>query len=320
LNNYSLLDQFLHRIALSSNYFKEICYDLEKSIFLDDDYGTRDNYVFVSGLARSGTTILLNALFETKDFSSITYENMPFIVSPNLWSKINSANKNYESKFRAHDDGIKISVKSPEALEEVFWSINDHKDMDSFEEFKKFTSLVLKSCSGQRYLSKNNQNIKRIRLLHQNFTNSLILIPFRNPLQHSFSLLNQHHYFIKIQEKDKFIRNYMKWIGHFEFGKDYIPFFEGEYKVKSFSSINHWLEQWKLLYESLIDLKLKKRIFFVCYEKLCNSNDYWQDIQSFIGVKNFSQFAFTLSEKKIEIDFDEDLYKSCLEIYNNLKN
>ena len=53
----------------------------------------------------------------------------------------------------------------------------------------------------------------------------------------------------------------MKWIGHFEFGKDYIPFFEGEYKVKSFSSINHWLEQWKLLYESLIDLKLKNEYF-----------------------------------------------------------
>ena len=75
----------------------------------------------------------------------------------------------------------------------------------------------------KRYLSKNNQNIRRVELISKIFPNSKILIPFRNPIQHAYSLLSQHKRFIEDSKKDKFVSHYMKWIGHTEFGPNYIP-------------------------------------------------------------------------------------------------
>ena len=48
------------------------------------------------------------------------YADMPFILAPNLWSKIN-LNHQTELSERAHGDGILINSESPEAFEEVFW-------------------------------------------------------------------------------------------------------------------------------------------------------------------------------------------------------
>ena len=39
-----------------------------------------DNHVFVMGLARSGTTVLLNALYESSEFASLSYKDMPFVL------------------------------------------------------------------------------------------------------------------------------------------------------------------------------------------------------------------------------------------------
>ena len=84
MNNYSFLEQLLHKTVLSSKFLKEMSFDLEKSYFLKyyDDYP--DNHVFIIGLARSGTPILLNSIHETKIFGSLSYGDMPFILSPNL--------------------------------------------------------------------------------------------------------------------------------------------------------------------------------------------------------------------------------------------
>ena len=71
------------RIRWYGNFF-----DLEKIFFLRADYKTDKNHVFVSGMARSGTTILLNAIYETDEFAALTYQDMPFILSPNIWSKL----------------------------------------------------------------------------------------------------------------------------------------------------------------------------------------------------------------------------------------
>ena len=46
-----------------------------------------DDHVFVSGLARSGTTALLNALYQSGTFASLSYDDMPFILAPNFGQK-----------------------------------------------------------------------------------------------------------------------------------------------------------------------------------------------------------------------------------------
>ena len=60
MNNYSWLQKKLHQLALSSQFIRETTFDVESSLFCNEQ--KTDNDVFVAGLARSGTTILLNAL------------------------------------------------------------------------------------------------------------------------------------------------------------------------------------------------------------------------------------------------------------------
>jgi len=98
LNSYSSSQKLLHKIALSSSLLREIFFDLEKSFFLNNDFEIDDRHVFISGMARSGTTILLNAIYETNEFASMTYQDMPFILSPNLWKKFNKNSAVLEKK------------------------------------------------------------------------------------------------------------------------------------------------------------------------------------------------------------------------------
>ena len=139
MNNYSLLQQKLHQFALSSKFLREVMFDIESSAVSINQ--TDDNHVFVSGLARSGTTILLNAIHESNEFASLSYKDMPFILAPNLWSKLSLNKKNIDLVERAHGDGIRVSVESPEAFEEVFWMTFDEYDMDTKEKFKNYVTL-----------------------------------------------------------------------------------------------------------------------------------------------------------------------------------
>ena len=77
--------------------------------------------LFISSLPRSGTTSLLNFFYNSNKYASLTYRNMPFLLSPNISRFINK--KNILEKERLHGDGIKYDIDSPEAFEEVFWKI-----------------------------------------------------------------------------------------------------------------------------------------------------------------------------------------------------
>ena len=94
---------------------------MEKFFFISRAEKINVKSLFITGLARSGSTILLNTLYDTGKFASLKYSDMPFVVCPNIWSKINFNKKNYYKKIRAHNDGVKFSATSPEAFEEVFW-------------------------------------------------------------------------------------------------------------------------------------------------------------------------------------------------------
>ena len=197
MNNYSTTQKLLHRIALSSNFFKEIYFDFEKIFFLNEHTKLDDNHVFISAMARSGTTILLNAIYNTKEFASLTYQDMPFVLSPNLWYKLNKDGMALNKQERAHADGIKIDTKSPEAFEEVFWKTFEDTETESYAKFRHYVHRIATRYNKNRYLSKNNQNIRRLELISEIFPNSKILIPFRDPIQHANSLLTQHKKFIE---------------------------------------------------------------------------------------------------------------------------
>ena len=106
---------------------------------------------------------------------------------------------------RAHGDGIRISVESPEAFEEVFWMTFSENDDHTEEKFKRYIQLINNKYSKNRYLSKNNQNVKRLNLISKIFPKSKFLFPFRDPIQHANSLLFQHQRSIEHSKKRYFL-------------------------------------------------------------------------------------------------------------------
>ncbi|MDA9927773.1 sulfotransferase [Gammaproteobacteria bacterium] len=317
MNNYSWLQRKLHQVALSSQFMREITFDISSSLSSKNDF--TDNHVFVSGLARSGTTVILNAIHASNEFASLSYEDMPFILSPNLWSLFNLSMEHLQPQERAHEDGIKVSTNSPEAFEEVFWKTFNDNNPDSHEKFKIFVSNILARYSKTRYLSKNNQNIRRLSMVGSIYPNSKILVPFRDPIQHAFSLHKQHHNFLHQSENDYFIRNYMEWIGHTEFGPGYKMINSENIIFEDPSTLNHWLEQWLKTYQNCLALSIKtKNLHLVCYETLCNEEKCWENILDIIEINKISKFKFTESKKKCTESMNESLVTESYLLYEQM--
>ena len=88
MNNYSWFEKALHKFVLSPKFMREISFEIESSA-LGSAAFYNGRHIFVCGLPRSGTTTLLNAIHYSGLFASLTYEDMPFVLAPNIWKKIN---------------------------------------------------------------------------------------------------------------------------------------------------------------------------------------------------------------------------------------
>ncbi len=253
--------------------------------------------VYVSGLARSGTTVILNFLHETGAFGSLTYRHYPFIYFPYIWHKIMGISKNTEQQERTHFDRIKVNIDSPEALEEPIWryffpsSFEQETGYPPGEEtsnpkFEKYYADIIKKVlltSGkENYLAKGNYNLARIAYILKNNERAKFVLCVREPLSHIASLIKQHYLFTKIEEKDSRLLNYMEWIGHKEFGLNRHPVYLGapeEYERiinhwEKGEEIEGWARQWKYTYDFLYkgvlqDPALAERIYLLRYEELC---------------------------------------------------
>ena len=92
----------------------------------------------------------------------------------------------------------------------------------------------------------------------------------------------------------------MNWIGHTEFGPNYIPINTKNLKYHNDLEINHWLEQWYLTYKNTFqEVENKKNVYFVSYEKLCSKKEYWFDIQRILKIEEPYEFEFKESKKNI---------------------
>jgi len=318
MQNYSKIQRFLHDFVLSKKNINKSLFEFEKMIYLKNKDIIKQSHVFITGLPRSGTTSLLNFLFSSNEYASLTYNNMPFILSPNFSKLFHK--KNITKKERLHGDGIDFDNNSPEALDEVFF--------DNGEEFVKneldnYIQLILLSNNKTKYLSKNNLNYKRVDLIQSIFPNSIFLIPIREPLQHANSLLNQHLHFSQLQKEDDFIRRYMNYLGHNEFGLNHKPW-NDPINYQDRGKIDYWLEQWFLFYKDIYNkYQSYTNCYFVLYEELANANY----IKALLKKINFSEFEninlnyFKNSNKKeIERKYSLDKYKKTIEIYNSFKD
>jgi len=288
---------------------------LEKIFFSKNIEDIKHNHhIFITSLPRSGTTILLNYIFSSQNFSSLTYRQMPFILSPNIFSKINFFSSNIK-KERAHTDGILYNLDSPEAFDEIFFNLFDEEEIS--RELYNFINLVLNLNNKKRYLSKNNSNYKRIKLIQNLLPNSLFLIPMRDPSQQAYSLFKQHKNFLKLQEKDIFVLKYMNYLGHFEFGKNHKPWFKPN-KFHDLNDHNYWLEQWLIFYKKIFnEYKNDSSCIFIKYENLTNES-YLKDLTKKLKIENLGDNFFSNKKKDIDLNFDVELLKESTNLYNSL--
>lgn len=297
---YSAGDQLLHRLALDSPAVAGLAFRLDQRLAGPPGASAaRADHVFVSGLARSGTTVLMRRFHASGDFRSLTYRDMPFVLAPNLWQRISAlSRKRGEATERAHGDRLLVDFDSPESLDEVFWRVFDGAayirstnlvphapDAGLVERYRRYVHAILASAPGQRYLAKNNNNILRLAAIRAAFPDALILVPFRDPLDHADSLLRMHRTFVAQQAADPFVRDYMGWLGHHEFGSDHRPFRFGDAPGPAGDpqSIDYWLDRWIEAYRH-VESNLPAGAVLVCYEDLCTDPGVWCRLADAAGV------------------------------------
>lgn len=314
--NYSFLQKQLHYFVLGNQLVKKSLFKIEEMLFAKQLTDIQNHqHIFITGLPRSGTTILLEFLYKTNKFASFTYNDMPFILSPNLFSIFNRR-QNSQLKERMHKDNIRFNLQSPEAFDDVFFQTFDNDEIQ--ENFKTFISLVLKKYDKKFYLSKNNNNYKRIELIRSIFPQAKFIISFRSPLQHANSLLSQHRHFCILHNQEKFILQYMNYLGHFEFGLNH-KYWNSPKNFQDEFSLNYWLEQWLLFYENLLNQFSKSLpATLISYEQICNNKNLQSKLLQRLNLNPNLEFQFSLSQKKITESYDEKLLNKCTLIEKKL--
>jgi len=273
---------------------------LESSIVQDKtDSITIEKPVYVSGLARSGSTLLLEILAQTPGIVSQCYKDFPPVFTPYAWNTMlkHMGTANAAPSERAHKDGILVTQDSPEAMEEPIWTSffpNAHNptvsnvlgpDTDN-PEFASFYSSHIKKLlavhDGQRYLAKANYQVTRLEYLLTLFPDARFVLPVREPATHIASLIKQHDLFSRGQSANKRARDHLLRVGHHEFGLDRVPINTGDNLATAEiaelwddgEELDGWIRYWNMIYGFLIDRvegnkKLAEAVKFVVFEDLC---------------------------------------------------
>jgi hypothetical protein len=196
--------------------------------------------VFIAGLARSGTTMVLTLLSRADGVATHRYRDFPFLSVPLAWNWLQDrlGGATLEAVERPHRDRIRITKESAEAFEEPIWQdffpwVHDGQRCHvldasvahpAFEEF--FASHLRKILwlrGGRRYVSKGNYNLARIEYLARLFPTARFVVPVRAPLAHVRSLVEQHALFCRYAKDDPRVPKYLAAAGHYEFGPQRRP-------------------------------------------------------------------------------------------------
>jgi len=286
--------------AASSKFWHRLG-NLETSVLSDELKSVEIRQpVYVSGLARAGTTILTEMLEQHPDLTSHRYSDFPNIWTP-YWRNYLLQRTRREQpvkKERAHQDRIQVSNDSPEAVEEVLWmyffpecrgekgpnTLDEWASNPTFESF--YTDHIRKLLlvrNRPRYLAKGNYNLARFLYLLKLFPDARFLIPYRNPVNHIASLAKQHAFFMQAHAIDPRISRQLAFSGHFEFGvrRSAVHFGDDERHQAIVGAwaegrdVEGWALYWAQTYSFLLEqaqthAEFASASLFLSYEDLCN--------------------------------------------------
>lgn len=258
-----------------------------------------DRPIFVTGLARAGTTKLLELLARHPDCATHRYRDFPPVLLPAAWNWFvdRAEQRPAPAEERAHADGIAVTSESPEAFEEVVWmaffpdlhdpqcnavlAADEHHQ--AFEQFyRDHIRKLLLVRGGRRYLSKANYHVTRLPYLARLFPDARFVIPVRDPVWHIASLMKQHRLFCADHRRDPRTLRHMDRAGHFEFGLDRRPINCGDDEAtrriaqlwQEGREVEGWATYWAVLHMHIArvlaaDPGVAEAVFVVGYERLC---------------------------------------------------
>ena len=262
---------------------------------------TIDKPIYITGVARAGTTIVLEMLSKHPDLASHRYKHLLMPYIPHWFSQITKLTKFYTKPFeRLHKDGIFVTRESPEAVEEIFWQEffkNSHNENVSnliggnvsnprFERFyRNHIKKLIYSQNASRYLAKNNYSLTRLEYLLEIFPSSKFLLIIRNPINQVASLIKQTKLFMKIEHKKPILHEWLSMLGHHEFGNWQTCINVGKIEIiqdirklwgKKATFVKGWAYYWNSLYNYIADnldrnKKLKKATLIVRFDELCET-------------------------------------------------
>ncbi|WP_171236693.1 sulfotransferase [Ruegeria sp. HKCCA6837] len=346
---YSPVEQFVHNLAFSSPAVLKTASWAEEKLPSQSKADEARQPIFVTSLARGGTTAVLNALHDAPDIATHIYRDMPFMTAPLLWNKLAGGKKRGVSRRqRAHGDGLEIDLDSPEAFEEVIWKMfwpqkyqgasiplwaAEEVDQDADQFMRRHMSKIVRARTVQsaadeppksRYCSKNNANIARIPYLLTAFPDCRIVVPVRRPESHAQSLLRQHRNFCAQQSEDAFIARYMGDIGHYEFGKIHKPFlFPGfDPAGQDADTPDYWLEYWTHAFRHV--LEHKDKCILLLQDDLRASPgpammQLYQALDLDPGGQVFERYFHSKQDVAETGDFDPGKFRDATEVYDALK-
>lgn len=263
-----------------------------------------DRPIFISGLARAGSTLLLEVLAAHPDVATHQYRDFPFLWTPYGWHAVLSRTPGRDPKprERAHGDGMMVTPASPEAMEEPMWMhffpkahapqhshwLDRHTAHPRFERFyRDHLKKMLLIRGGGRYVAKCNYHLTRFAYLHSLLPDSRFVLPVRKPADHIASLMKQHRLFCQGQRRHPRALAHMARVGHFEFGLNRTPINAGDHAVNQQirnlwqrgEEVRGWARYWAHLHQRVADqidsdpaLRAATRV--VRHEDLCDQPEH----------------------------------------------
>jgi hypothetical protein len=251
--------------------------------------------IFVSGVARSGSTILTEIIAQHPEVASHHYSDFPMTWTPYWWNSLRGRLplQKHPPQERAHRDRLMITADSPEAIEEVLWMhffpgahqpdrshVMDEQDHHPpFEKFyRDHIQKLLAVRHRQRYLAKNNYDITRLEYLLKQFPDARFVIPIRNPVQQVASLLKQHRLFSRQNAEDARVSRQLQLSGHYEFGPLRCPIIVSDNRQAHYNQTlddiawyaSQWADVYGFLHERMGDNRaLADACLIVPYEDTC---------------------------------------------------
>jgi hypothetical protein len=288
------------RLVRSTAGFWRALGRLESAVLREDIEGqTIETPIYIAGVPRAGSTLLTEILSRHPALTSHRYSDFPNIYTPfwRNWLAQRSRPRDMTAVERAHNDRIKITPESPEAVEEVIWmeffrqlhALGEDQELTSqtscpeFEQFyRDHIRKLLLVRKASRYLAKGNYNLTRIAYIHKLFPDARFIVPVRAPLNQVASLVKQDRLFRERGLQDRRVDEQLKASGHFEFGigRRPVSIGNGESACRILDYWNAgrdvagWGLYWASMYRYILELidsqpQLKPRVLFVKYEELC---------------------------------------------------